>query len=220
MIKIDERCPFCSEIHGLESLDGCISTEVTPPNGLRSRIIAETKNFVVAPTLGAFVEGYVLIVAKDHYHSVSQMPISRVKELRALINRVKREIRNVYGTASVCFEHGESLCSRRAGGCISHMHVHVVPCDAPMIERIRQLNMNAIEITSILGLPRHYSQVPYLYFQDVTNKQFVFSGQVYPSQLFRQILASYYNLGKQWDWRQFQFEDNIIKTIERLRIGS
>ena len=219
MIKTDEFCPFCSEIHNLESLDECFATETTPKIGLRSRIIGETQNFIVAPTLGAFVEGYVLIVAKHHYPSVSQMPISSIKELRALMNQVKREIRVVYGIGSVCFEHGESLCSRRAGGCISHTHVHVVPCDVPLIERIQQLNLNAIEIPSILALSEYYKQVPYLYFQDITNKKYVFSGQVYPSQLFRQILASYYNLGDKWDWRQFQFEENIKKTIERLRIG-
>lgn len=219
MIKIGELCPFCSELYNLEPPDECLATETVPKIGLRSRIIGETKNFIVAPTLGAFVEGYVLIVAKHHYPSVSQMPISKIKELRALMNRVKREIRSVYGTRSVCFEHGESLCSRKAGGCISHTHVHVVPCDATMIEKIQQLNLDAVEIPSILSLSAQYSQLPYLYFQDVTNKQYVFSGQVYPSQLFRQILASYYNLGEKWDWRRFQFEENIKKTIERLRIG-
>lgn len=217
MLLTDETCPFCSDSYWSEKSSLSMNTE-EPILQLKNRIIAETENFVVAATIGAFVEGYVLIISKSHYFSIAQMPSLCHKELQLLLGSVQKKIRDTYDRNSVCFEHGESSCSRTAGGCISHAHIHVIPCDKPMIAEINYLGLNYREITSVVELARLCRNCAYLFFQDTSNKKYVFSGQIYPSQLFRQLLSSYYGLGDKWDWRRYPFIDNIEKTIERLRI--
>lgn len=48
------ECPFCKELE--KGYNDIIK---------RSRIIAETENFIVFPTTGGFIENYQLIVTKN-----------------------------------------------------------------------------------------------------------------------------------------------------------
>lgn len=48
-------CPFCKEL--LNRTDNVIKSD---------RIIAETKSFIVLPTIGGFVDNYLLIVPRKH----------------------------------------------------------------------------------------------------------------------------------------------------------
>ena len=78
-----------------------------------NQILFETDNFTVKPSLGSFVEGWLLIVPKKHYISLGSMDDPTLfKELNSLINKIGEIVQKEYGDY-VIFENG-SLCADRA----------------------------------------------------------------------------------------------------------
>ena len=59
---------------------------------MNSRIVATTHKFVIMPMVGPLVPGYLLIVPKDHYLSISQLPKEQIEELKI----VKEELKKVF----------------------------------------------------------------------------------------------------------------------------
>ena len=75
------ECSFCSEINGKEEnnyVDIYLKEEFEK-EGLHSRILATTHKFVIMPMVGPLVPGYLLIVPKDHYLSISQLPKEQIE---------------------------------------------------------------------------------------------------------------------------------------------
>ena len=111
---IDHSCGFCVEIHDMDTDNNLFKRVIAPETGLTSRYVYEDDTFVVMPTLGAFVEGYVMIVSKEHHDCVGKMSAEDIAHLEALMEKITHRIREVYGTGVICFEHGafrsQSIC--------------------------------------------------------------------------------------------------------------
>jgi len=139
-------CGFCVELNNRDSDINLMKTILKPHLLADSRIMHETENFVVLPALGSFVEGYVLIVSKEHYHCAGKLPEKAFNELFGLIKKVKRSILTTYQLGSVVFEHGAISCLNKFGGCIDHAHMHVVPCNSSLLSELRSSYCNLIDI--------------------------------------------------------------------------
>lgn len=214
----DETCGFCAEIHGVDRENNLLRTHITPQTGLESRVILETEHFQVIPTLGGFVEGYVMVVSRNHYDCVGKVPAADLPELKALLEEVKGRIRRCYGTGTVCFEHGSVSCTNRFGGCINHAHVHIVPCGASLLEDIRCFGLDCQSIDDLEALRAYGADgTPYLYFEDVDQRKYLITGDAVISQFFRKLLADHHGVPERWDWRTDLFMDNIEKTICTLK---
>ena len=132
-------CGFCAELHETDSQNNLLKTVITPQLSINSRVMYETENYVVIPTIGCFVEGYVLIVSKQHYDCAGQMALSSIEELCQLIWKVVSAIKQTYGLDCIVFEHGAISCTNKFGGCINHAHIHVVPCNGSVLDELQVL---------------------------------------------------------------------------------
>lgn len=98
-----------------------------PPD--KDRIIYETHNFYVMLSLGPIVEGYLLIISKEHFDCCAALPIIMLEEFSRLVSNVKDILGKQYGSVILC-EHGRSGASlqHHSGGkhCF-HAHLHCVP---------------------------------------------------------------------------------------------
>src|SRR3989442_10265909 len=86
----------------------------------------ESSGFVVIPSLGSLVKGWLLIVPKRHVISAAMLDEEAVAELGFITQRVAEILASHYGSAIV-FEHGPSCVSREAGCGVDHAHVHMLP---------------------------------------------------------------------------------------------
>lgn len=201
-------CSFCAELSDLSHLDDFyqnIEADLIVPK----RIILESDNFVVMPTIGCLVEGYLLVVSKKHYTCMGDLPSLLTNELNSLVEIVTSKINEKYKKNAVCFEHGG--CKGKSGSCVDHAHLHVVPFDTNLTKLIKPYALNDMTISSLHDLQ---SYAPYLYWQDIDESQHVATGDFFPSQFFRKIIADYYGLGNEWDWHQFHHAENMLKTIK------
>src|SRR6266542_131449 len=117
MNKVEEPCELCGEF-----VSGVCPYEL----GVDSRILFRNDNFIIIAALGSFIDGYVLICPREHKPSFAYLDRKRLKEASIII-RATEQILTTYYVPPTAFEHGATQSGLRAGGCIDHAHLHVVP---------------------------------------------------------------------------------------------
>jgi len=175
------NCEFCSEIQ-----TGFLKIGESE---FGRRILNESDNFIVLPCLGQFIEGYLLIISKKHYQSMSQIPHALFSELDEVLERVKRVLQSNYGK-SFFFEHGDVCNEKKAGSCIDHAHIHVIPVKSNILEYL-SYSFSHQEITALTEIKNQYrKKAPYFFLQQHNDKRYVFKiKQQVPSQFIRRIIT-------------------------------
>jgi len=205
-------CRFCDKFGGKEN----IYQEINHPERADT-ILCRTKSFFVIPTLGQFVEGYLLIVPKEHFTCIGKIPRVNFLELIRLIDEVRKILHNIYGSA-ILMEHGPRTEYEKAGCCIDHAHLHVVPVgrDVDISGKILKhfVGRKIIELSDLIEqIEKHGS---YLFFEDTKKNKWVFDAQIVPKQYLRRLLAVELGISDKWDWRNYPGLEEIDRTIRKL----
>lgn len=169
------------------------------------RPIFRTPNFIVAPTIGALVPGWMLIVSTTHFVSAGALPHDALVELRDTIDTVATAMRQSNKPAAI-FEHGP-VCENTVVGCgIDHCHVHVVPLEFNLYSQAAQPSREAgirwkpaADITATKDY--HDAGHPYLYIEENGLCRIGTSANL-PSQFFRRVIASQQGRPDEFDWKR------------------
>ncbi|HEV2491893.1 MAG TPA: HIT domain-containing protein [Terriglobia bacterium] len=210
-MKGSPQCDFCDEFSG--GHDNAFSHRYADDPS--DRILFATENFAVLPSLGQIVEGYLLIVPREHFRTLADVGINLMRELVNVKSSVQSALSASYGP-SAFFEHGAR--SERSGGCgIYHAHLHAVPLRQEMAF-IARLN-ETFALKPISGVERIGdalgSNGSYLYYQDFDAREYATRVDHLPSQYMRKLLADM--LGQNnWDWRECGREDALLSTLDKL----
>jgi diadenosine tetraphosphate (Ap4A) HIT family hydrolase len=200
------RCEFCDEFSG-----GTRNAFVDRyQDDAGDRTIFETKGFKVVPSLGQFVQGYLLMIPKEHRCALADLPAESLRELEQLKTALIGALRSKYG-GYVLFEHGAR--TENSGGCgISHAHLHAVPLPVEQdpLEALRA-SFRHQEISRISEIRNIPPECSYLYYEDVRGGCHVFYPAFLPSQFMRRLIAERLGL-ERWDWRSSGREDSVLAT--------
>ncbi len=184
-----------------------------------NKVLFESKNFAVFPTLGALVEGWLLIVPKDHalcLGALSQELYSELEELRSKVSLVLEEC---YGSVTV-FEHGPAQPNHLVGCGVDHAHLHILPTRINLIEGVKEIFPDPLKWEPVRGIQEtarlYEAELPYLYVEQSSGRGYVTTHPNLQSQMFRKVIARHIGRPEQYDWRQYDEEANIISTVERL----
>jgi diadenosine tetraphosphate (Ap4A) HIT family hydrolase len=205
------NCDFCNEF--------CDNAENTFRRiyGLRpnSRVLFRSEEFVVVPSLGQIVEGYLLLVPTKHWTALGDLSESLLGELADLCQSVAAILRKEYGSC-VLYEHGTRSAS--AGGCgIYHAHLHAVPSSKSLDQsELLKSKFSYSEIVDLNDIRSGTEHLPaYLFYQNPQGRSYVFDTGSLPSQYMRRLLAE--ELGNpEWDWRSAGREERLLNTLNRL----
>lgn len=184
--------------------------------------IFESRNFVAVPTVGALVEGWLLVVPRSPVLSFARMPKLLFSELEFFLNDVAAATQSAYGPVSV-FEHGPS-CAASAVGCgVDYAHLHLVPVDCDLLAGAKQIapKIRWSSVGSIENIRRYAeSGGGYWFVQQTFGAGECYVGQCPDekpvSQLFRRVIASHIGCPNDFDWKQHSGEALIAATVERL----
>lgn len=197
--QMEEICRFCC-----------------PPE--KERILYITEHFYVMVSLGPIVEGYLLIVSKEHIGACLHLPEEYIEEFLRLKNKVKQILTDEYG-GCIFYEHG------KVGSCLIegkdhihcfHAHLHCIPALLELNEDIeKELNGNSYEsfydcYNGMRGKDR------YLYIEDSKIMTYCPERKL-RSQYLRYKLAEKAGEPERWDWVKMQNWPLIEKSIERLK---
>ena len=192
------------------------------------RVLYETDNFFVAPTLGQIdIEGYLLILSKECDRGIGDIPEKLYKELEEVIETTRKVIKSEYGLNSRLFEHGPKICSIRGGGCLDHAHLHVIPgidviSDLSLelmagLDTIGQLfRTERIDSFKRAGEIYNAQKNSYMIVESTYGQRVIVDVNFHiPSQYLRRLVADKMGSDK-WDWRRFPCEETMGRTVDRL----
>ena len=80
------------------------------------KIIIETDNFYIIPSVGSIVEGYLLLNTKFHIPAMASINKALVGELLQLKKRIRTILMDVYKTGCIFYEHGRAGSSIKFRG--------------------------------------------------------------------------------------------------------
>ena len=193
-------------------MKNCVFCEIDKSKKYNT-IIEETDNFLIMPTIGSLVEGYLLIVYKKHLYSISKVPDEIKNEYIEIIEKYRKLFKQKYGKYPIVFEHGSPDPTGMCTCCLIHAHSHIV-------------NHNYINEKEILNKEnfkkiRSFSDVKndtnYIYYKSNNGTDYVSYNYEPISQLMRIFVAKDLNIEDKYNWRTNLFEDNIEKTINDFR---
>jgi ATP adenylyltransferase len=202
-------------------MNGCSFCMLTVRKGAEdwNQPLLESDHFMVLPSLGALVEGWLLIVPKSHLISMGELSKALESEFLALKCEVVQLVENLYGSAAT-FEHGPSATKHQVGCGVDHAHLHVVPVAhdleaavAPFLPTDAQWN-NA-DLQSCRDAFR--AGTDYLYLESRTRRGRILVHDQLGSQLFRRAIAQSIGAEGQFNWRQHPQFVNTSKTIDSVR---
>jgi diadenosine tetraphosphate (Ap4A) HIT family hydrolase len=180
---------------------------------LYDRILYETDNFIVIPTIGSLVPGYIMIVSRDHFSSMAYLSTKQMDELINLLSLLKSFIHNKLNINPIIFEHGSADgCANLSACCVDHAHLHIVPINLSEVNIILErsqlkkiLNMECLTL---------FKGTPYVLYSDAYNNYYASQNSVFPSQYFRKWIAKETGHPYEWDWKNYEFLENVKKTLD------
>jgi len=182
---------------------------------ITSRKIFETENFVVLPSVGQIVEGYLLIMPKPHFTSMANMDKALFPELEHVYSEVDRILKTNY-TTPIFFEHGVCRSEYQYNGsCIDHAHIHAVPAPVDVSDELaKKYKFTKIKKVSELGEIAHDKN--YLYVDNGSGNKFIFEANNIQSQLIRYLIDEKLNTPQKGDWFLYSGKEEMLATIKRL----
>ncbi|MBY8823745.1 hypothetical protein [Sphingomonas colocasiae] len=184
------------------------------------RPLLETQDWIVAPTLGAIVPGWLLIIprrsatnAREWASKSGLSPLEAVREIAAHLSLAMDEI--------IWFEHGPVSTGTPVGCGLDYAHLHVIvrpPFDFAAFTAgaragadLTWYEANAVDAYAQMGARSYYiagSGDIAIVATDVESAG---------SQFFRRVAASLIGDGETWNYRDHPHNENIEGTIEMFR---
>lgn len=179
----------------------------------------ESPNFVVLPSLGALIEGWLLLVPKKHFICMGAVPGSIAAEMQEMKDMICKHVQQYYGQVCV-FEHGPSRANVSVGCGVDHAHLHIVPVAFDLISAVTPL---LPEDTIWSGAKLEECQAAfkrgedYLYIEQPVGVGLIATNQGFGSQLFRRAIATQIGIANQFNWREYPQLPNVLVTIDKAQ---
>jgi inosine/xanthosine triphosphate pyrophosphatase family protein/diadenosine tetraphosphate (Ap4A) HIT family hydrolase len=206
------QCPFCVE---LENAGTSIFTEMIGGR-LSSRIVYEDENFVVMPPLGQFMEGGLLLMTRRHIPSFAHLPPHLFEFLERLLAVIRRELKTVWGTSPLIFEHGPAPQRTKGVCCVEHAHFNIFPARVAIRPHFAGRMSMPLSSLSELSKLRH-SEFGYLFVEENDCRQTAFDAHLVPTQLIRRIITADLGIPDRWHWRDYPGCDELVATYHKLK---
>lgn len=185
---------------------------------LHNTTLIESDNFRIVPSVGSIVEGWVLLIPKKHYISFSEMDENLIEEANTLSEKVYRLLSEIYDCEIVSFENGANSVKNQIGCGVDYAHIHFVPINVNLKSIIESEYGDVIKWDKVYSLNELNRFVGNSYFYLNFDSQQIVCCAPYPkSQLIRKHIASFVGVPDKYDWKKNPFEDNVLKTINKLQ---
>lgn len=202
-MKLSENCCFCDIISGQYRYIG-----IDEP-------IARNDEFVAIASIGAFVEGWTLIIPKAHQLSMRNIYGSSV--FADIVGSVLPHLTHQYGPI-IAFEHGANKDGSMTGCGTDHAHLHLVPLSESLYPDLKSSGLqwvqcHASEIASKTGKNEYlfYTELNRIeVWQNPVGYLHVLQNPL--SQFFRRLIAHRRGVVEETDYRRFPYLDTAMQT--------
>lgn len=216
-LQSDSRYRGSSDVIGTSHCALC--SGIVSPDVPWNRALFESENFVAVPSLGALVEGWLLIVPREHAICVGALSPSRLSEFNQFKREVSKHLVSSYGDHIYAFEHGPCGPNRTAGCGVDHAHAHLVPLDFDLIaaarpympEGVSWVHASWSECTKALD-----GELDYLFVEEPEGSGHIAVADRFGSQILRKTIAAATGKRDEFDWRSNPMHESTLRTIDRI----
>jgi ATP adenylyltransferase len=206
MNNIKYNCPFCIKEIKNDSIE--------------NTILFEDEDFLIVPTIGSFIEGWLLIITKKHYLCAGQIPKDIRYKLSNLIIKCSHIVNKHYGNCLI-FEHGPATENEEIGCSIDHCHIHILPSNVNILKNSKEIfNTKWKNSTFVEDTEKYYkNNNSYIYINNINikNGEKICLGDKTPKQFIRKTLALALGDAGIYDYLIFPEINNIQSTILKLK---
>jgi diadenosine tetraphosphate (Ap4A) HIT family hydrolase len=201
-------CEFCTEVRGIPSRFSRLYSGY-----LRTRILTETENFLVLPSLGQLGVTHLLLVSREHATAVSSLSQQLREELGELIRLLSWYFTKRFGLKALVFENGDPLGFGNTSCSISHLHVHVVGVRHVSLALSESMKLfEASHIGGLDDLRRCHTAYSYV---ELSGNHWLIDRQMRSQTIRRLIAGSDGSLA--WNWREVGRERKLIEIVHSMR---
>lgn len=174
------------------------------------------QDFFIFPTLGQFINGYLLIIPYEHVMSIAELDTARRKEFLEVLSDARYLLNLTYGcTKPLVWENGTGNGGKgKAKDSVVHAHVHVAPSQLNL-RRIQEISGFQMEYTTMDELSA-YGRHSYLLIQGDTESDWGINDNpalYIPRQYVRQLIAEDEEIsGDMWNLRTHGFLERRHQT--------
>lgn len=181
----------------------------------REQLIRSSEHTSVFPSLGAFVDGWVLVVPREHVVATSELRDAQWRDLAEQLDVANSAVRDRFGS-TVFFEHGAAGVNRTAGCGVDHAHLHVVPWVGNLRDQIAAVpGLEGFVWHRAGDRPQSRDTEDYIWISDATGAWITYATEL-PSQVVRQAMSRALGL-EWWDWKSDYRLDRAAATLAGLR---
>ena len=187
-------------------------------NEVWNKPLFESANFVVLPSLGSLVQGWLLLVPKKHFICMGALPDDLAREMEYMKRTITARLSLKYG--AVCaFEHGPSALDHKVGCSVDHAHLHMVPLNFDLTRaatRFMPPDAEWVEATWEDCRAAFEKREDYLYLEQPVGVGRIALHSNFGSQIFRKAIASRLGVPGEFSWRDYPQVEVIQETIRAI----
>jgi len=188
-------------------------------NEVWNKPLFESANFVVLPSLGSLVEGWLLLVPKKHFICMGALPVDLAREMDSMKHEITSRLHRQYGEVCV-FEHGPGAANHEVGCGVDHAHLHMVPFDFDLTSAATRF-IPPSTVWRDAGWESCRAAFEegqdYLYLEQPVGVGRIAVRPDFGSQVFRKAIALCLGVPQQFSWRQYPKIGVVVRTIQALR---
>lgn len=199
-------CRFCDIANDCEKIQKLENTK-----------IIEDEDYFAISSVGALVEGWVLVVPKRHGCSMKKLYAE--KKFVAFTDKVVSALVACYGPVIV-FEHGPNHDGSDTSCGTNHAHIHVVPYRSLMME-LNTMDMKwtecyASQVSELVGENEYlFYCEPGKHWNNPLGKVHILKKPI--SQFFRRIIAEDQGIPEKFNYKTNPDTVLTLKTIEKTK---
>ena len=211
-LNFSDSCVFC--LSRFETFGNTPDFKRLVGSRAKTRLLYETKNFVVLPSLGQIVEGYLLIMPKGHYRSFALLDEELFEEAESVYSETETILRRTY-TRPIFYEHGMGYSASGNGCCVDHAHIHAIPVSLSLFACLqKEFKWNNIQ--KLGDLSRMVRGSHYLFVQDSSQQKRVYYASNVKAQYIRHLVAEQLGTPDKGDWMLYPGVEELLATLRRM----
>lgn len=181
--------------------------------------LRSSDSFVVVPSLGSLVPGWLLVVPRRPIISLRELSLIERDEMIELVRQMTADM-HVFAKAVYAFEHGSGYLGSATGCGLDHAHLHLVPLDFDLVKAATTDGPTTIEWEFVDRIPLMVlpPMGEYVSLWRADEGAGVLGTVRKPiSQWMRRLIARQLGIDEEWNYRKNPQMENIQATVDALR---
>lgn len=208
----ERACAYCSGVLG-----GRAGRDSPPWD----TVLADFGSFVIAPSKGALIPGWLLVISKRHVLCSGAFSNTEVDAFEAALTFAQDLVGSHFGPPTV-FEHGPTRPGTALGCGIDHAHTHVVALPFSLSAAIGSVipSENWHPLASFSGTRDiHIRGLEYTVVAEPNCAQQWLTPPPGTRQFLRRVVANGLGCPELFDYSEYPHEDNVRRALGTLQVA-